>query len=145
MKVYGYIGESKQIIAEYANPQTPTPLVIYDNNGNEIGHKTAIEMNTQRPDSEYIADENGNWVLPTPTEKELTDQARNKRDELMEVAYRKIRLIEVDIKLANYNPDNDDTPEKRNLTAWEIYLSKLDKIEQQANFPYQIDWPNQPD
>lgn len=130
LKSCGLVGQSIETIIEGESPVCPGDWV---------------EMKTSRPSPEYVADSDGNWVLPIPTKKELAEQVCAKRDEFMEVAYRKIRLIDSKVKLANYDGNKDDTPLKIKLTAWERYLVALSEIEQQPNFPDKIDWPQLPE
>lgn len=124
MKRCGFVGQSTETIVEGGNPACPSGW---------------IEMNAERPSIEHVADANGNWIIPQLTNKELAEQAIKKRDELMEIAYRKLRLLDSKVKLAN--DIQDDTPLKRQLIEWEGYLVALSEIEQQSAFPEQINWP----
>lgn len=124
LKYCGQVGRSTETIIESDNPVCPSGL---------------IEMKGERPTPEYVADANGNWIIPQLTNKELAEQAIKKRDELMEIAYRKLRLLDSKVKLAN--DIQDDTSLKRQLIEWEGYLVALSEIEQQSAFPEQINWP----
>lgn len=114
----------------------------------EITDEYYQELLTGQSNGKLVAaDENGNPVLidhPEPDLENIKAQVLVERDRLSETAFRKIRVLESKIKLNSHNPDDDDTPEKRSLTAWETYLIALDEIDQQPNFPYEIEWPQMP-
>lgn len=128
MKHCGLVGQSIETVVEGLNPTCPAGW---------------IEMKGERPTPEHIADASGYWVIPKPTTEELAKQAYKQRDELMEIAYRKIRLLDSKVKI--YEPSQDVTPLTIQLTAWEHYLVMLSEIEEQANFPKQIKWPQIPE
>lgn len=73
MPIYSYQGSSIQIIDETKDYETPSPLPIYDDEGNRVGETPAIEMNGQRPSPKHIASETGVWILPD-VEAEKPDQ-----------------------------------------------------------------------
>lgn len=66
MAIYGYQGSSIQIIDETKRPTKPSPLPLYNDDGNRVGESPSIEMNGQRPSPEHIASIGGEWVLPEP-------------------------------------------------------------------------------
>jgi len=70
MPIYSYEGLSIQIIDETSTPQPPNPLPLYDNEGNRVGEKPAIEMQQPRPSYEHIASTTGEWILPPKEGKE---------------------------------------------------------------------------
>lgn len=74
MPIYSYQGSSIQIIDETKDYETPSPLPLYDDEGNRVGEMPAIEMNGQRPSSEHIASDTGEWILPEPQPKVKEDE-----------------------------------------------------------------------
>lgn len=127
MKIFGVVGHNTQTIDLSSDPETPD------------GH---IEMKEPRPTQNHIANEDGDWVIH---EEGIIQQALNKQTELMTEASNKIELLKIRIKHADHDDSQDDTPEKRSLTAWERYYIALDDITEQPNFPYEIEWPQMPE
>lgn len=50
--------------------EAPNPLSLYDNKGNRVGEKPAIEMQQPCSSYEHIASVMGKWVLPPKEDKE---------------------------------------------------------------------------
>lgn len=117
--------------------------------GEEVNHQELGELpeslTTVAPNSPYDKWDGEQWVKDQQAENDdLAKAALEQRDQFMMQASKSIDLLQAKIKLANHNPDDDDTPEKQLLTAWETYLVNLSQIEQQPNFPQEINWPQMP-
>ncbi len=82
---------------------------------------------------------------PAPlTDEELRQKIYYEKNSLIDIALRQINMIETSIKYADYKPEDNDAPEKRNLTAWVNYFNELKSIEQQPNYPFEVEWPEIP-
>lgn len=95
-------------------------------------------------DDEYFVDINDGpepeIVPPTPSNEQLSAQAKEQRDKLLAIAGNRMGPLQdaVDIDRAT-----DD--ELARLLLWKGYRIDLNRIEQQEGFPIDIDWPLSPD
>lgn len=74
-----------------------------------------------------------------PTPEELATEARAERDSQLAMAAIRIAPLQDAMDLDEATP-----AEQAALTAWKKFRVALNRIEQQAGFPGQIDWPAQP-
>ncbi len=89
------------------------------------------------------SDDNGYPIAvepPSPTPEEWAEINLGRCSIFMNEAALKIAPLQdaVDLNIATED-------EKQRLKAWKLYRIKLNRIEQQAGFPTQIDWPKPPD
>lgn len=77
MPIYSYQGSSIQIIDEPSRPRKPSPLPLYDSDGNRAGESPPIEMNGQHPSPAHIASDTGEWILPEPQAEVTANETDN--------------------------------------------------------------------
>jgi hypothetical protein len=76
---------------------------------------------------------------PTYTDEQLAQMARDKRDQLLGEAAIRIAPLQDAVDLGEATPE-----ETAALTAWKRYRIALNRIELQASFPRDIQWPERP-
>lgn len=75
-----------------------------------------------------------------PTHDELIALARTQRDQLLTLAAIRIAPLQDAVDLDESTPD-----EVARLKLWKQYRIALNRVEQQAGYPAEIDWPRSPD
>lgn len=98
-------------------------------------------LSGQRDGMAITADSNGYPILtaqPAPEGEELQQQARNKKESLMQQATKSIALLERAVRLGISTNE-----EKVNLTNWEVYSVLLNRIKPE-DAP-NIKWPEVPE
>lgn len=80
------------------------------------------------------------WVdVPPPSEAELIAMAETRRDERLRVAAIRIAPLQDAVDL-----DDATDAEVGLLKAWKQYRIAVNRIDQQAGFPFDITWPTEP-
>lgn len=78
-------------------------------------------------------------VAPVVTDEELARRATVRRDRLLSEAALRIAPLQDAVDLGSAT-----TAEVELLRAWKVYRVELNRLEQQAGFPVEVDWPNVP-
>lgn len=77
--------------------------------------------------------------IPEPTPEQVKAEAIGMRDELLRIAAIRIAPLQDAIDIG------EDTPaDVANLKLWKQYRVALNRVEQQSDFPFVIDWPTAP-
>ena len=79
-------------------------------------------------------------VLLPPSNEDLTALAKEKRNQLLATAANRMAPLQDAVDVARATDD-----EVTRLMLWKGYRIDLGRIEQQAGFPLDIDWPLSPD
>lgn len=126
---YGVIGTSKFGI---------------DDTGSDLWDGWVV-MSGVRPDNDYYASENGEWVLgPSPQEiQSMIAEATAEKSSILSQASDMIGALSDEIE--TFEDNDDDVPEKlrTDLKAWKQYRVMVKNID--VSFAPDIDWPVSPE
>lgn len=77
---------------------------------------------------------------PAPSFEDLAAEAKAQRDKLLAIAANRMGPLQDAVDIGRATDE-----EVARLTAWKGYRIDLNRIEQQAGFPAEIQWPLSPD
>lgn len=80
------------------------------------------------------------FLPPPPSFEDLAAEAKAQRDKLLAVAANRMGPLQDAVDIGRATDE-----EVARLTAWKGYRIDLNRIEQQAGFPAEIQWPLSPD
>lgn len=80
------------------------------------------------------------FLPPPPSFEDLAAEAKAQRDKLLAVAANRMGPLQDAVDIGRATDE-----EVARLTAWKGYRIDLNRIEQQAGFPVEIQWPESPD
>lgn len=91
-------------------------------------------------DEYYIVDQPPPTFPRSPTPDELAVAAMERRDQLLSIAANRMGPLRDAV-----DTDSATTDEVERLKLWQSYRIALNRIEQQADFPTDIEWPSSPE
>lgn len=121
------------------------PFIVYAKVGDsfqQVGGECPagfIQMKGLRPDGDYIAEDNGEWIpKPPPSQEELISLAQDEKDKKLANAHGKISFWQAELQLGIIS-DSD----KAELIRWMNYIKALNVVD--VSTAPDIDWPMSPD
>ncbi|WP_445656815.1 tail fiber assembly protein [Achromobacter sp. NCFB-sbj8-Ac1-l] len=131
------------MFAKWVDEDQRFSYALEDNGGVEISTDFHAQIIADGAAGKWIQpDKDGKPVAsdpPAPTTEQLAASARSQRDSNLQVAAFKIAPLQDATDLGLATKEEDDQ-----LKAWKLYRVALMRIEQQAGFPANIQWPAPP-